>query len=41
MENEIEIAGVIRVILGLNLDSGKENGNYNIGFRIYGLGFRL
>ena len=41
MENEIEIAGVIGVILGLYRDTGKENGNYHVGlgFMVWGFGF--
>ena len=31
----------IGVILGLYGDNGKENGNYYVGFRVSGLGFRV
>ena len=33
--------GSISVILGLHRDKGKENGNYCLGLRAYGLGFRV
>ena len=33
--------GNIRVILGLYWDNGRENGNYNLEFRVSGLGCRI
>ena len=27
-------------IMGIYRDNGKENGNYNLGFKVWGLGFR-
>ena len=29
--------GIIRYIMGLYRDTGKENGSYSLGFRVYGL----
>ena len=45
MEDEMEIGeyirNIIRVLLGLYRDNGKENGSYYLGFRaVKGLGFR-
>ena len=36
----METIGTIGVLEGLYWDNGKENGNYCLGFRLSGLGFR-
>ena len=49
MEKKMETLGpfkgryedYIGVILGLYRNNGKENRNYYLGFRVYGLGFRV
>ena len=30
-----------KILMGLYRDNGKENGNYHLGFRVRGLGFRV
>ena len=45
MENDRRLKGLgflgLGYILGLCNDNGKENGNYYLRFRVWGLGFRF